>query len=59
MAQLMLPNFKLHTPVIPSDSEETNDNTLLSEPSMASAIQPIVSSDNHDPPNVVPVTASD
>ena len=52
-------DFKLHTPVIPSDSEETNDNTLLSEPSMASAIQPIVSSNNHDPPNVVPVTASD
>ena len=51
--------FKLHTPVIPSDSEESSDNTLLSEPSMASAIQPIVSSDNHDPPNEVPVTASD
>ena len=40
--------FKLHTPVIPLDSEETYDNTLLSEPSMASAIQPIVSSNNHD-----------
>ena len=51
--------FKLHAPVIPSDTEETNDNTLLFEPSMASAIQPIVSSDNHDPPNVVPVTTSD
>ena len=34
--------FKLHTPVIPSDSEETSDNILLSEPSIASAIQPIV-----------------
>ena len=52
-------DFKLHTPVIPTVSEETNDNALLSEPSMASAIQPIVSSNNHDPPNVDQVTASD
>ena len=34
--------FKLHAPVTPSDTEETNDNTLLFEPSMASAIQPIL-----------------
>ena len=52
-------DFKLHIPVIPTDSEETNDNALLSEPSMASAIQPIVSSNNHDPPNIDQVTASD
>ena len=52
-------DFKPHTPTIPSDSKETNDNTLLSEPSMASAIQPIVSSNNHDPANIVQLTASD
>ena len=52
-------DFKLHTPVIPTDSEETNDNAVLSEPSMASAIQPIVSSNNHDPPNVDQVIVSD
>ena len=52
-------DFKLHTPVIPTNSEETNDNALLSGPSKASAIQPIVSYNNHDPPNVDQVTASD